>query len=186
MTLLHISERLRKARGRVIQTIGALTQQVVGGGIQSIPEEQRSHINNSTTTGRVTSAKQGDELLHVLLKDVRVNDTVPRKHGTNEMPRTRPEFAIRGEDTVAQELLPLAVERLTLAIVGELAGQESFDILWVSGQDRACGDAGVQLSGFDICPATCSGDGRFPEFNIFICVIGQLALVDEVECFGGC
>lgn len=39
LSLLHISERLREARGRVLQTVGPLAEQVVRGCVEGIPEE---------------------------------------------------------------------------------------------------------------------------------------------------
>lgn len=181
LALLHVSKGLRKARGRVLQTVGALSEQVVGGGVESVPEEQRSHINDPAAFGRVTSAEEGDEFLDMLLEDLRVDDAVPHEHGTDELAGARPEFSVRGKDAVAQEFLPLAVERLTLAVVGELPGQQGLDILGVHGHDGAGGNARVQLGGLDIGLASGCEDGVVPEFNVSVCQIGLLSLVDEVK-----
>lgn len=168
LSLLHISERLREARGRVLQAVGTLTEQVIRGCVEGIPEEQRSHIDDSATTGRVASSKKANQFLHMLLKNLRIDDAIPRKHWTDQLARARPEFAIRGKNTIAQELLPLAVEGLTLAVVGELAGQEGLDILGVLGHDGAGGDTSIQLGGFDICLASCRGYGFAPELDVLV------------------
>lgn len=181
LSLLHKSERLRKPRGRVLQAVGTLTEQVVCGCVESIPEEKRSHIDDPATTGRVTSSKERDELLHMLLKDLGVDNAIPHEHRTNKLARARPEFSIRGKDTVAQELLPLTVERLTLAVVGKLASQESLDILGVLGHNGARGDTSVQLGGLDICLASRCGDGFAPELDVLVGQIRFLARVYEVE-----
>lgn len=118
----------------------------------------------------------------MLLEDFRVDNAVPHEHGTDKLARARPEFSIRGKDTVAQELLPLAVEGLTLAIIGELARQESLDVLRVLGHNSTCRDTGVQLSGFDICLASRRGNGFTPEFDILVGQVRFLARIDEVEC----
>lgn len=87
LALLHVSEGLRKPRGRVLQTVGALSEQVVRGGVEGVPEEQRSHVDDPAAAGRVAPAEEADEFLDMLLEDFRVDDAIPHEHGTDELAR---------------------------------------------------------------------------------------------------
>lgn len=64
------------------------------------------------------------------------------------------------------------MEGLTLAVVGELPGQQGLDVLRVQGHDGAGGDARVQLGGLDIGLAAGADDGVVPELDVSVCLIG--------------
>lgn len=84
-------------------------------------------------------------MLDVFLENLRVDNAVSCEHGPQQLPRARPQFAIRDEDTVSEELAPFLMERLAFAIVGELARQQGLDVLRVRGQQDAVGDPGVDF-----------------------------------------
>ena len=57
-----------------------------------------------------------------------------------------PLIQVRGEDTVAKKIFPLLVEFFPFTIIGELGGEDGFDIFWVDGED-ATDPAGSRLDG---------------------------------------
>lgn len=71
------------------------------------------------------------------LEAVQVADAVAGELGADELAAGVPEGAVGGEDAVAEEGLPLGVEGLALAVVGELGGEYGLDILRVGGEEGA-------------------------------------------------
>lgn len=71
------------------------------------------------------------------LEDLQVGDAVLDELGTDQLAAGVPAGAVGGEDAVAEELLPLAVKGLALAVVAELRGQHGLDVLGVVGEDDA-------------------------------------------------
>lgn len=64
------------------------------------------------------------------------------------------------------------MEVLALAVVGELARQESFDVLRVRGEDDAIRYACVQFGGLrreaEVGGCACGADRLAPEFNVLV------------------
>lgn len=69
------------------------------------------------------------------LKAVQVTDSVTGELRSNKLSTVVPHVAVRGEDAVAKKVLPIPVERLTLAVIVELSSQHGFDILLITGED---------------------------------------------------
>ena len=116
-------------------------------------------------------------MLDVFLENLSVDDAIPGEHGPDELSRARPLLAIRDEDAVSQELFPFLMERLALAKVRKLAGQQGLDVGWVRCQDNSVGDAGVQVCSLrvvDLLGATGCLDRMVPEFDnleVFVGVV---------------
>lgn len=185
LALLHISESLSESRRRVIQTVCTLTEEVVRCGIESETEEERADIDHLAPARRIASTEQRDEFLHMLLEDLGVDDPFAHEHRADQLAGLRPQLTVRGEDTVTQELFPLAVESLALAVVGELASEQCFDVLRVHGEDDASGNAGVNLGRFAILEPSRRLDGGAQKVEVAVGIVGLLAFVDEVESYGG-
>lgn len=75
--------------------------------------------------------------LAVPLKAIEIADTLTRKLRTEQFSAALPFLTICGEDAVAQERLPVGVERFRLAKVFELRGQNGLDVLRVHCDDFA-------------------------------------------------
>jgi hypothetical protein len=158
LPLLNISECFSEPRGRILQTVCALAKQVVCCSVEGITEEEGSNIDYSAPLGRSATSQEWDEFLHMLLEDIGVHDAIAGKHRADKLARVGPEFSICGEDTIAEKFLPVAMEGLTFAIIGELARQKSFDILWIFGHDRASGDTCIKLGSLAVSQTPCGGD----------------------------
>lgn len=86
-----------------------------------------------------------DQYLHMLLKAMQIAHSLLDKLWANKLSAGMPKVAIRGENRVTEELFPVLVEELALAIVVELPGEDGFDVLNVGGDDDAlAGWAGLE------------------------------------------
>lgn len=94
------------------------------------------------------------------LEAVKVADAVANELGTDELTAGVPHLTVGGEDAVTQKVLPLLVEGLPLAKVGELSGQDGLDVLWVGG-----GDDGLAKDGGPAGVAADGGEVSGPEFE---------------------
>lgn len=73
----------------------------------------------------------------MLLEAVQIANSLLDKLWANKLSASMPQVAIRSKDRVTEELLPVVVEKLALAIVVELPGQDGFDVLNIGGDDDA-------------------------------------------------
>lgn len=83
--MLHISKGLCKSSLRIVQTVGALAEEIICGCVQGEAEKQRTDIDGLAPTGRVAPFQQRNQVLDVFLKDFSVNDAIPDKHRSDEM-----------------------------------------------------------------------------------------------------
>lgn len=87
-----------------------------------------------------------------------------------------PLLQIRGEDAVTEEILPIIVERLTLAIVTELGRKNGLDVFRVSRQDAA--DA--YWPGFDGVRFAFAKE-RLPGIKIFVLLGSSDHFHEQIE-----
>lgn len=112
------------------------------------------------------------------LEAVQVTDPVPDELGPDEHAAVVPPLAVRGEDAVAQELLPLLVEGLSLAVVLELRRQDGLYVLGVGCEDGPLADDAV-FSG----PAPDVFEEPSPELEVLVLDVGADAPGDEVDTY---
>lgn len=169
------------------QGLDILAQQEVRGDIEGIPEEQITHIQHLPVPGRqinrlVLAIQRAairnrlEQGLDVALEAVQIADAVLDELRPDQLAAGVPAIAVGGEDAVAQEVLELLVEGLSLAVVGELRGQDGLDVLRVGGHEGAAAE-GVGL-------ARVLADGReeaLPELHVLVLHGGSDDTVDEVD-----
>lgn len=185
---LHISKCFCKSGCRVVQASGALAQQVLGRGIESITIKQTAHVHDLAALGGRAASEQLDQLLSVGLEDLGVDDPVTHEHWPDEMSGCGPEFAIGREDTVSQKFPPLAVKGLSLSEVAELARQQSLDVLGIGGEDDAL-DQGVDFRrgrrNGHLVGCLRLHQTLLPEIQILVLLSGLHRLIDEIcRCNG--
>lgn len=129
---LHLAEGFRKFTLRISQAVNTVAQQYIHRRIQGETVEQR--INSDFLS---LAAQKSDQLLHVRLKKLQIRDPAFHKLRPNQLPATMPEITIRREDAVPQEIFPILMKGLALAIVTELRGKDSLDVLRLRRENEA-------------------------------------------------
>lgn len=161
--------------------------------IKGIPEKQIIDPHYPATSDPVcrhtfytpyTTIRHGrNQNLHMLFKDLQITDTILDELRTDQLPGIVPLVQIRREDAVAEEIMPVLVEGLALAVVAELRCENGFDVLWVGSEDDAlAGNARLD------CLATrlaVLGKVRLPDFEVLVGHGALDAFVDYVEAWGG-
>lgn len=121
----------------------------------------------------------------MFLKDLRVNDTIPREHGPDKLSRARPHFPICDEDAIPQELPPLFMEGLSFTKVTKLARQHGLDVLRVCRHDYPIRNPRVELCGLGVVDVVCvvgDFDHVAPVFHIAEGFVGLTGFGDEIDC----
>lgn len=125
-------------------------------------------------------------MLDMFLKDLRIDNPVPREHGSNKLSRARPHVPIGNEDTIPQELSPLFMKRLALSKVPELEGQHGLDVLRVCRYDYPIRDTCVYLGGLrvvDLVRFVGDFDRVAPVFDILVGFVCFARFDNEVDCW---
>lgn len=122
-----------------------------------------------------------EQRLHVRLEAVQVTDAVPGELRPDELTAGVPLAVVRGEDTVAEKVLPSLVELLTLAKVTKLRGQDGLDVLRVRGEDEAL----VEETNFGrpYLFATNFEELVLPQFEVRLRRGGTNTLIDKVQAW---
>jgi hypothetical protein len=114
----------------------------------------------------------------MLLKGVQVADTIPDELGPDQLAAGEPDVAVGGEDAIAKEGFPLRMEGLALAVVVELRGQDSLNVLWIYGEDNSLHND-LRLDRVAIA----LDEVASPHFHIFIDPGRLYDPVDEVHAY---
>ena len=120
----------------------------------------------------------------MLLENRQITDPVPDKLRPDQRPAGMPLLPIRREDAVAQKVLPILMERPTLAIVLELRRQDGLDVLRLGGEDEAL-RADLRLDRVRRPGRSEAGEEPFPELEVAVADGGADAAIGEVEACGG-
>ena len=81
-------------------------------------------------------------------ENLNVPDALFCEHGSDESAALLPELSVGGEDGVSQERAGRRVDQLPLSILGELARENGFDVLWIPrNDDGACRPTVAQQHG---------------------------------------
>ncbi len=101
----------------------------------------------------------------MLLEDVQITNAILDKLRPDQLSRRMPQIPIRCKNRVAEEIFPLSMKRLSLAIVCKLSCENSFDVLWVSCEDASTTDEGA-FGGISHAFWRCEEAG--PCFKVFV------------------
>ncbi len=152
--------------------------------IQSISKEQITNIQ-LTALSPIKSHPSLRNLLHqnlnMRLKDLQITDAILNKLRSDQLPRRMPLIQIRGKDTIAKEIFPFLMKWLAFAIVGELRGENSFDIFRIRSKD----DATATWRCFNgIIHALGRSKEALPCFEVFVLDRAFDTSVDEIQIYG--
>lgn len=144
MDTLYLTEGVGEALLLDKKRVDGGAEEELSCGIESVAEELVGDIQD-TALGDVVicyswgalDSTIGDVVhkdLNMLLMNMQIRNTVLNELWTDELSRCLPKLAIRSEDRVAEELLPLRVKELALSVVIELSSKNGFDVLHVGGE----------------------------------------------------
>ncbi len=122
------------ARGQyiLVKTANAMSKEKICRDIQRHAVKQVTHVDSLARCRQFVN-----EVFCPPLEDVHVADLVLDKHGPDQGTAALPLLAIGSEDAVAQKRSPGLMKLRALAKLGELAGENSLDVLWLLGNEKA-------------------------------------------------
>jgi hypothetical protein len=173
---LNLPKRICEFTSRYLQRIYTSSKQEIRRRIESIPEEQITNINLPTLRAIPLFPLLLDlayQNLHMSFKNIQIANPILYKLRANQLAGIVPLIKIRGEDTVAKEILPIFVKRLALPIIRELRRENGLDVFGLGCEDAAQA-AGAGLH----CVAFAVGEESSPGFEVFV-LAGEFDGVDD-------
>ena len=118
------------------------------------------------------------------LEDIEVTNTVFDELWPDELSTCMPLVEICDEDRITEKVFPFFVEGFSLAVVGKLGCEDSFDVFWVGGEDYTT----ASRRGFHGVGHACGSlEETVPCFEVFVVNCSYDAAVDKVEIYSeGC
>ena len=114
----------------------------------------------------------------MILEAVQVAHAILDELGPHELAARVPQLAVGGKDAVAQKVAEVGVEVGTLAVVGELGGQQGLDVVRLGREDDGVASH-VGLAGV----AANLGELVEPILHVLVAPVVADASVDEVDAF---
>lgn len=121
----------------------------------------------------------------MLLENRQIADPVLDELRSDQGPTGMPLLPVRGEDAVAEKVLPVFMERLAFAIVLELSRQDGFDVFRLGGEDEAL-RTDLRFDRIWRRGRSKAREEPFPELEVLMSDGGCNASVGEVEACGRC